>query len=159
MAEMVKKLAIENCCGKDLRPPTLPHQQPSQLHPFLSVEVQQSPRGSAFRRQSLYATVFSEMKVLLPPLLPGMKEGDDAVLALVFRVRRRDVGTLLEVTAQATQAQITLLIRTHVLLGDDMVNLMRKNGRSLRQLTVLTGVLRSTPYPSSPLLSHVHEAI
>jgi hypothetical protein len=50
---MVEKLDIANCCGKDLWPPTLSHQQPSQLHPFLSVEVQQSRRGSAFRRQPL----------------------------------------------------------------------------------------------------------
>jgi hypothetical protein len=80
------------------------HQQPSQLHSFLSIEVQQSRCGSAFWRQSLYATVFSKLKVLLPLLLPGMKEGDDAILALVFGVRRRNVGSLLEVTAQATHA-------------------------------------------------------
>ena len=85
-ATVVEKRDIANCGGKDLWPPTLPHQQPSQLHPFLGIEVQQSRRGSAFRCQPLKAPIFSELKVLMLPLLPRMKEGDEAILASVFRV-------------------------------------------------------------------------
>src|SRR5215831_9720838 len=40
-----------------------------------------------------------------------------------------------------------------------MVDLVRKDRRSLRQLAVFTGLLRPTPYPHPPLLSHAYEAI
>jgi hypothetical protein len=61
--------------------------------------------------------------------------------------------------AQTTQAQITLRIRPHVLLGNDVVDLMWKNGGSWWQSTVFTGVLRSTSYPRALRLRHVYEAI
>jgi hypothetical protein len=68
-------------------------------------------------------------------------------------------GSLLEVTAQAPQAEITPLIRPYVLLGDGMIDLTRKNGGALQQATVFTGVLRSTPYLCSPRFCHAQEAI
>src|SRR5215831_144464 len=40
-----------------------------------------------------------------------------------------------------------------------MVDLVRKDRRSLRQLAVFTGLLRPTPYPHPPLLSHAYEAV
>src|SRR4029453_8831699 len=46
-----------------------------------------------------------------------------------------------------------------MLLSDDVVDLMWQNGRSLRQLTVFTGILRATSYPSAPRLGHAYEAI
>ena len=61
--------------------------------------------------------------------------------------------------AQATQAQIVFLIRPHVLLGDDVVDLMRQKRGSLRQATVFTGVLRSPLYPRAPRFRLAHEAI
>ena len=75
--------------------------------------------------------IFSQLKVNVPALLARMKQGHDVVRTPGFRVRRRNVGPLFQVTAQATQAQITLLIGPHVLLGDDMVDLMGENGRPL----------------------------
>jgi hypothetical protein len=48
---------------------------------------------------------------------------------------------------QATQAKIALLIGPHVLLGDDMIDLMRQKGSALRQTTIFAGVLRATLYP------------
>jgi hypothetical protein len=71
-------------------------------------------------------------KVLVPALLSRMKQGYDMVRISGFRVRGRDVGPLLKVTAQTTQTEIALLIGPHVLLGDDVVDLMRKNGGALR---------------------------
>jgi hypothetical protein len=42
---------------------------------------------------------------------------------------------------------------------NDVIDLMRKKGDALRQATVFTGVLRSTPYPCSPRFCHAQEAI
>jgi hypothetical protein len=49
------------------------HQQFSQLYAFLSVEIEQSHSGATFRRQTLYAPVLSQMKVLRPALPSRMK--------------------------------------------------------------------------------------
>src|SRR5436309_16022939 len=40
-----------------------------------------------------------------------------------------------------------------------VVDLMRQNGRSLRQLTIFTGMPRATSYSSAPRLGHIYEAI
>jgi hypothetical protein len=45
-------------------------------------------------------------------------------------------------------------MRAPVLLGDDVVDLMWQNGRSLRQATLFTGMPRAMSYPSAPLLGH-----
>jgi hypothetical protein len=73
-----------------------------------------------------------QLKVLVPALLSRMKQGYNVVRISGFRVRGRDIGSLLEVTTQTTQAEIAPLIRPHVLLGDDVIDLMWKNGGALR---------------------------
>jgi len=98
---------------------------------FLRVEIQESRGGSTFRSHPLYAPIFSQLKVYVPALLARMKQGHDEVCTPGFRVCRRNVGPLFQVTAQVTQAQITLLIGPHVLLRNDMVDLMGQNGSSL----------------------------
>ena len=126
----------------------------AQLHTLIRVEIQEPRCGATFPSHALYVPIFSELKVGVPTLLARMKQRHDAVGTPGFGVCRRDVGALFEVTAQATQAQIILLIRTPVLLSNDVVDLMRQNGRSLRQLTVFTGILSATSYPSAPRLGH-----
>jgi hypothetical protein len=74
------------------------------------------------------------MKVGLPALLARMKQGHDAVHTPRFRVRRCDIGTLFQVAAQATHAEIALIIGPHVLPGDNMIDLMRQKGGVLRAL-------------------------
>src|SRR5438552_15856883 len=88
-----------------------------------------------------------------------MKQSHDAVGTPGFGVCRRDVGALSEVTAQATQAEIALLIGPHVLLGDNMINLMWQQGGALRQATIFAGVLRTLLYPRAHGLRHRQEAI
>ena len=44
-------------CAEALWSPSLPHQQPAQLHTLLGVKVQQSRRGAAFRCQPCYAPI------------------------------------------------------------------------------------------------------
>jgi len=56
-------------------------------------------------------------------------------------------------TAQAAQAEIALLIAPRMLLGDNVIDLMRQDGCLLRQSTILAILLRSTPYPRSLLRS------
>jgi hypothetical protein len=61
----------------------------------------------------------------VPALLARMKQRYDVVDAPGFRVCGGDVGPLFQVAAQATQAEIALRIGPQVLLGDNMVDLMR----------------------------------
>lgn len=56
--------------------------------------------------------------------------------------------------AQATQAEIALLIGPHVLLGNNMIDLMRENGRALRQAAIFAGVLRALLYSRAHRLRH-----
>src|SRR5262249_17411198 len=134
--------------------PALLHQQSAQLHAFLRVEIQEPRCGATFRSHALYAPIFSQLKVSVPALLTRMKQRHDAVGTPGFRVCRRDVGTLFQVTAQATQAEIALLIGPHVLLGDNMIDLMRQQGGALRQATIFAGVLRALLYPRAHWLRH-----
>ena len=63
--------------------------------------------------------------MFLPVLFPGMKQSHNVVFVCSFRIYRCDIWTLLEITAQATQAEIAHLIGPQVLLGDNMIDLMR----------------------------------
>jgi hypothetical protein len=105
--------------------PALSHQQSAQLHAFLCVEIQQSCCRATFRSHPLYAPIFSQLKMGMPALLARMKQGHNAVGTPGFRVCGSDVGPFFQVTAQATEAEIALLIGPQVLLGDNMIDLMR----------------------------------
>src|SRR2546430_5899698 len=85
----------------------------------------------------------------MPALLARMKQGHDAIGTPSFWVRGGNVGPLFQVAAQATEAEIGLLIGPHMLLGDNMINLMWQQGGALRQATIFAGVLRTLLYPRS----------
>jgi hypothetical protein len=78
---------------------------------------------------------------------PGISLSTESVIT-------SNVRTLFQVTAQATQAKIALLIGSQVLLGDNMIDLVRQQGGALRQATILTGVLRVLLYPRASGLRH-----
>ena len=79
--------------------PALLHQQSAQLHTLLRVEIQEPRCGATFPSHALYAPIFSELKVGVPTLLARMKQSHDAVGTPGFRVCRRDVGALFQITA------------------------------------------------------------
>ena len=56
--------------------------------------------------------------------------------------------------AQATQAEIALRIGPQVLLGNNMINVMRQQGGTLRQATIFADVLRALLYPRAHGLRH-----
>src|SRR5215467_16134471 len=95
----------------------------------------------------------------MPALLARMKQGHDAIGTHSFWVRGGNVGPLFQVAAQATEAEIGLLIGPHMLLGDNMINLMWQQGGALRQATIFAGVLRALLYPRAHGLRHRQEAI
>lgn len=66
--------------------PALSHQQSSQLHTFLRVEIQGSRCGATYRSHSLYAPIFLQLKVGVPTLLARMKQRHNAVGMPSFRV-------------------------------------------------------------------------
>ncbi len=52
---------------------------------------------------------------------------------------------------QATEAKITVVIGSAMLLGDDVIDVVRQDRGSLRQPTILAILLRPTSYPRSLL--------
>lgn len=78
--------------------PALPHQQSTQLHAFLQWESK-SRVVAACRSHALYAPITSPLKVGVPALLARLTYGHDARNIPGFRICRRDVRTLFQVTA------------------------------------------------------------
>jgi hypothetical protein len=64
------------------------------------------------------------------------------------------VTTLFQVTTQATQAEIALLVGSHVLPSDNMIDLMQQKGGMLRQTTIFAGVLCALLKPRAHTLHH-----
>src|SRR5262249_46219806 len=132
--------------------PALSHQQSAQLHAFLRVEIQKSCCGATFWSDPLDAPIFLQLKVGVPALLARMTQRHDVVGAPGCRIRGCNVRTFFQVTAQATQAKIALLIGLQVLLGNNMIDLMRQQGGASRHTTLFAGVLRASMWLPTPML-------
>lgn len=65
------------------------------------------------------------MKMILPAVFARMKQSNEFMLVTAFRICRRDIGPLFQVTAQATEAKIALVISSAMLLGDNVIDLVR----------------------------------
>ena len=83
-----------------------------------------------------------------------MKQRYNFILVSHVRISGRDIGTRLEITAEAAQAEGTLVIRAEMLTGNDVVDLMRENRCTLRYFTTLTGILGATADEHATWLSH-----
>jgi hypothetical protein len=73
-----------------------------------------------------------------------MKQRDNLILGSRDRIGRRDIEALFEVTAEAAQAQIPLIIRAEMLSGNDVVDLMGED----------RGALGTTTYELARWLGH-----
>jgi hypothetical protein len=118
---------------------------------MLLVEVQKSGCRPSYRGRADNAPIALKVKMFLPAVFTRMKQSNKVVSVSAFRIYRCDVWSLLQIAMQATEAKITVVIGSATLLGDDVIDLMRQDGGSLRQPTILANVLRPTSYPRSLL--------
>ncbi|MDP3207909.1 MAG: hypothetical protein Q8M65_02065 [Rhodoglobus sp.] len=59
-------------------------------------------------------------------------------------INRCDVGSLVQVAADAAETQVARIIRSTVLFPNDVVDLMRQKRRNLRKSAVLARILRAS---------------
>jgi hypothetical protein len=71
-----------------------------------------------------------------------MKEGHDFS---ANGVDPRQVGTFLQITAVASQCQVLGFVGAAMLLGDYVLNVVRQLAVFLRELAILTAIVRATP--------------
>jgi hypothetical protein len=72
-------------------------------------------------------TVRLEEEMLVPSVEPRVEQADNRKAPRRDRIDRRDVGALLEVAAQAAEAQVVRLVGAEVLARDDVIHLMRQD--------------------------------
>jgi hypothetical protein len=89
--------------------------------------------------------------MILPAILSWLEQSNKIVFVSGFRFLRRDVWSLLQIAAQATEAKITIVIGAAMLLGDNVIDLVGKDRRSLRQTKILANLPRPAPYTRSLL--------
>lgn len=75
-----------------------------------------------------------------------------------FGINRRYVGALLQVTTDATKTQVGNLVRSTMLLPDDMVDLMGQNRRLLWKLAVFTRALSASLDQFACVARDLHDA-
>lgn len=80
--------------------PTSTQEQHAQTNTILVVHIQKLDGSAALGCHSVDDPLRPEREVLSPRVLPGMIKGYDEIGR---RIKRRDIRTLLEVTANATQ--------------------------------------------------------
>jgi hypothetical protein len=118
---------------------------------MLLVEVQKSRCRPSFRGRTDNEPIALKVKMILPAVFTRMKQSNKIVFVSAFRIYRRDVWPLLQIAMQTTEAKITVVIGSVMLLGDNVIDLVRKNGGSLRQPTILANLLRPASNPRSLL--------
>jgi hypothetical protein len=60
-------------------------------------------------------------------------------------VNTRQVGTFLQITTVASQRQVPGFVGTAMLLGDNVLDVVRQLDVLLRELAILTAIVRATP--------------
>ena len=123
------------------RIPTSAQQQGAQAHSLFVVHLQELNGGAPGGSQPGDDTIRGEREALSPRGAPGMMKRYDSTR---LGINRRNVGALLQVATDAAQAQVGSLIRSTMLLSDDMVDLMGQNRRCLWKLAILA-CTSSTP--------------
>lgn len=101
------------------------HEGSSQLQAMLFVEVQKSRCRPPFRGRTDNAPIALKAKMILPVLFTRMKQSNKIAFVSGFRIYRRDVWPLVQIAMQATEAKITVVIGSAMLLGDDVIHLVR----------------------------------
>lgn len=103
--------------------------QHAEANSSLFIHVQELNCGAPLGCLPLDAAIRRESEVLSPRLTPGIVQRHDEA---GFGINRRDVGPLLQVAADATETQVRRIVRTKVLLPDDVVDLMGQDRCVLR---------------------------
>jgi hypothetical protein len=92
---------------------------------MLLVEVQECCRCPSFRGRTDNAPIAFKMKMIQPTLFARMKQRNKIVFVSGFRIGRCDVWPFLEIAMQAGKAKITVVIGTAMLLGNNVIDLVR----------------------------------
>jgi hypothetical protein len=82
-----------------------------------------------------------KQKVLGPPVAPGVEEGHKLT---TDGVHAREVRALAKIAAVAGQRKVINVIASAVLLGDDMLDVVRQLAVLLAQQAILATMIRSS---------------
>ncbi len=135
--------------------PASAEQQCAQSHSLLVVHPHHLDGRASRGRQASNGSIRPSGEMFLPRLPPGVIERHDEV---GLGVDGRDIRPLLQVAANAAQAQIVGIVRSAVLPSDDVVNLMGQNRRVLGKTAVLTRGVRTSLDQVPRVARKPHEA-
>jgi len=97
--------------------------------------------GGATDRRHPLDTYALKQKVLTPPVAPGVEEGHKLTADGIYA---REVRALAKIAAMAGQREVVNVIAPAVLLGDDMLDVVRQLAVLLAQQAILATVIRSS---------------
>ena len=129
--------------GRDWRlPQPRGREHPSLFHPLLAIQLQQADGRPSVRGIAAESPIGAELEVICPNLSAGLEQRGDLPGLGIYS---RQVAALVPIAEGAAEGEVGGIGRSSVLLGDDVVDLVRGKAEPLRHPAIFAVALGALP--------------